>query len=303
MGLNRIEAAHTHKQYTDRQRSELEQLTHYSVSSCQFSHYLLFAVFYPRRSSCPSSVCLSLCPRVVSLYLAVVQVDLALESGEYFLSAEQKKEKELEDRRVKNKENKLQRAQKRAAEFVPPKVCASGDRFMYGIHCSLLISLDDFHSSEFLCFHFGSSQQRSVFMTGVVVAPLSWFACCCSCLCFTYSFMHLTRIFLTLSLISSCRSPPERNPRKLLQSQQTIKPCYYLCHVRNATATCVPESLRLTRCCSWPPYLSPSSSSLPSNTHFFCALSLRFPLIPVCPTQERLWLNALLFANNWLLNN
>jgi len=49
-------------------------------------------------------------------------VDLQLESGEYFLSAEMKASKKWESKKEKQSEKAVENKRKREASFVPPKV-------------------------------------------------------------------------------------------------------------------------------------------------------------------------------------
>jgi len=58
------------------------------------------------------------------MVFVLLQVDLQLESGEFFLTAEQKAQKQRSEKQEKTAAAKRDKSEKRAAEFVPPvEVC------------------------------------------------------------------------------------------------------------------------------------------------------------------------------------
>lgn len=63
--------------------------------------------------------------------ITVLQIDLQLESGEYFLSDKKKSAKKWQERQVKQAEKTAENKRKRAAAFVPPKVQAFISSFFF----------------------------------------------------------------------------------------------------------------------------------------------------------------------------
>lgn len=59
---------------------------------------------------------------VLNLHYFKIQVDLQLESGEYFLSAEMKAAKKWEAKKEKQSEKAVENKRKREAAFIAPKV-------------------------------------------------------------------------------------------------------------------------------------------------------------------------------------
>lgn len=54
--------------------------------------------------------------------LEILQIDLELESGEYFLSDKKKSAKKWQEKQEKQSEKTAEKKRKREAAFVPPKV-------------------------------------------------------------------------------------------------------------------------------------------------------------------------------------